>query len=82
MADKKLWEVMYEAWSCETSIPVSPETFEYAAMAMLRALADEVAPEEPEPQPYPHSFTRSQWEQRMATRQHLLDGAAEAEGPA
>jgi hypothetical protein len=54
--------------------------------AMLRAIADEAVPEEPEPPCtglfYTHKEELSweRWMQRMATRQRLLDAADEAEG--
>jgi len=99
MADKKpLWEVMYQAsegvlLGCSADAPV--EVFQAALnqaereqkAAELRALADEVAPEEPmpfagqlhEPDTY-QAHEQIRWQQRMKIRQRFLDAAAEAEG--
>jgi len=91
MADKKpLWEVMADAAiASEVEHPIDLER-RMASAAMLRALADEVAPEESRPEPdkgmmpggtrmYYHAKL-AQWEQRMATRALLLKAADEAEG--
>jgi hypothetical protein len=50
---------------------------------MLRAIADEVAPETMEPVytlPWVGSPNWARWDQRMETRAKLLKAAAEAEG--
>jgi len=86
MADPKpLWEVMQSAYLAGRK-PGFTDCHGYAAE--LRALADEVVPEEPEPpstdhHPWPGAYqlmSDSRWEQRMATRALLLKAAAEAEG--
>ena len=79
MAEKKLWEVMADAAiASEVEHPIDLER-RMASAAMLRAIADEVAPEEPEMPPqnrvwYPEQYQR--WKQRMATRALLLQAAA------
>jgi hypothetical protein len=93
MADKKpLWEIMRDAY--DTSIvPIEiikasdPQTGNdltdrVGIAAELRALADEVLPEESITPMLPDGYdvTRAKWEQRMATRALLLKAAAEAEG--
>jgi hypothetical protein len=58
------------------------------AAELLRALADQVVPEQSEPpcggtEPWPHSYqlmSDSKWEQRHQTRAELLAIAAELEG--
>jgi hypothetical protein len=91
MADKKLWEIMRDAYFAakHQSFFVSQgPRMGYAAE--LRAIANEVVPEEPKPVFYFYVDTdmglmenipaRHRWEQRMATRAKLLKAAAEAEG--
>jgi hypothetical protein len=88
MADKKpLWEVMLNAKIQYTRTNSSP-TYGGEEAARLRALADEVVPEEPKPDYYVdtdmgwmvNAPATYRWEQRMATRALLLKAAAEAEG--
>jgi hypothetical protein len=91
MADRKLWEVMADAYCNANNMPTSRTGMMRSGIAAeLRALADEVVPEEPRPGPdkgmmpggtrmYYHAKL-AQWEQRMATRALLLNAAAEAEG--
>jgi hypothetical protein len=84
MADKKpLWEIMRDAHFAakHQSFFVSQgPRMGYAAE--LRALADEVVPEEPTTLLLPEGYdvTVAKWEQRMATRAKLLQAVAEAEG--
>jgi hypothetical protein len=86
MTDKKpLWRVMHDASSPGGGVG----GFLLAKYArMLRALADEVAPEEPRPDFYVYTdmglmentAARHRWEHRMTTRAKLLKAADEAEG--
>jgi citrate lyase beta subunit len=82
MADKKLWEVMDDAfWA--TALTTQNRNWALCHAAALRALADEVAREEPEPKDdgrLVSDIEHAMWEQRMATRAKLLQAADEAEG--
>jgi hypothetical protein len=89
MADKKpLWRIAEEAWwgkvdtdSMDDPLIAPPENEQWADV--FRALADEAAPEEPEPSLTDSWMARLEWErwaQRKATRALLLKAADEAEG--
>jgi len=79
--DRPLWEVMHEAFLREVADNPHAELAE-GIQIMIRAIADVVVPEEPEPNPDRFAteteldFRMGQWTQRMATRAKLL---AEAE---
>jgi hypothetical protein len=89
MADHRpLHLLMRDAYT--KAVQTSPGRRVDGEAAMLCALANEVVPEEPKPEPdkgmmpggtrmYYHAKL-AQWEQRMATRALLLQAAAEAEG--
>ena len=87
MAEKKLWEVMADAAiASEVEHPIDLER-RMASAAMLRALADEVAPESEVPSDheistYGHHIAWVRWAAMCSFRQRLLNGAAEAEGKA
>jgi hypothetical protein len=84
MADKKLWEVMADAYCNANNMPTSRTGMMRSGIAAeLRDLVDEVVPEEPEPSLTDSWMARLEWErwaQRKATRAKLLKAAAEAEG--
>jgi hypothetical protein len=80
MADRPLWEVMRRADSSAASDYTSPEA------RILRAIADEVVPEEPKPftpeLPLDQRWKSLLWYgyyQRQRIRQRLLDEADRAE---
>jgi hypothetical protein len=83
---KPLWLIMDNAsWDRMKQGAYAPQDIRAAE---LRAIADEVVPEEPEPDAYVNTDIgwivntpeMHKWEQRMATRDLLLQAAAEAEG--
>jgi hypothetical protein len=85
-----LWKVMRDAYDNAAEFVRGEEDGDlidrtgYAAE--LRAIADEVVPEEPVLNKDRYStedywiYVQAQWEQRTATRARLLKAAAEAEG--
>jgi hypothetical protein len=90
-----LWEVMADAYYNANNMPTSrlrggpvrTGMMRSGIAAELRALADEVAPEEPEPPvemwDEPMDFAPwYRWSERQRTRALLLQAAAEAEGKA
>jgi len=86
MADRKLWEVMRDAYAASSGYYI--DAFEQSALpgprrqefkAMLRALADEVVPEEQAPGWEP-AYKLYERQQRQRTRALLLQAAAEAKG--
>jgi hypothetical protein len=95
--DRPLWEVMRHAYD-QSSVPSTlidasdPSTGDcltdrYGYAAEIRALADEVVPEQPEPSPYVDSIMgwvmdqnpHVEWKTRQAIRQRLLAEADHAE---
>jgi hypothetical protein len=87
MADRKLWAVMRDAYDESDDGTRNDWKVRHGYAAELRAIADEVVPEEPEPCQSAMAFSAwieksVRWEQRMATRAKLLKAAAEAEGEA
>ena len=84
MADKKpLWEVMRDAYKESDDGTRNDWKMRHGYAAELRALVDEVLPEEPWPQAPPlfHlNERRIEWRQRIAIRAKFLQAAAEAEG--
>ena len=83
MADPKpLWLQMADI-CLGPSGPHTLAAFGPTMAQMLRAIADEVAPETMEPVytlPWVGSPNWARWDQRMETRAKLLKAAAEAEG--
>lgn len=79
-----LWRVMYQAYDTSSH----PQWEEHHGMAAeIRAVADWLVPEEPEPpagdgEPWPQAYQQrsdAMWEQRQTLRQRLLAEADRAE---
>jgi hypothetical protein len=88
MADRKLWEVMADAYCNANNMPTSRTGMMRSGIAAeLRDLADEVVPDSEVPLDheiaiYGLHVAWIRWAARYETRIKLLKAAAEAEGKA